>query len=241
MVHPLVIKPATAEGDAPSADDRALEHRLIEWFRGYGSALIGFSGGVDSAYLACVAVDALGHDRVLAVIGRSASYPAEQWERARSVARDFDVPVFATPMTAGLIAARLREHDLGREVDLRTFRPRERWDLGPFTIDPIHVTHSIVDAVALAITTPLGVVVHSGDFKIDHTPIDGRPPDIQALADYGSRGPSRWPHPSPAARHRTDTRTGPRIPAPRRGPAEGLDAPGTRRGRDVRALRRRAS
>jgi ribonuclease J len=102
--------------------------------------------------------------------------------------RDIDVPVFATPMAAGLIGARLREHDLGREIDLRTFRPRQRWELGPFAIDPIHVTHSIVDAVALAITTPLGIIVHSGDFKIDHTPIDGRPPDIQALADYGSRG-----------------------------------------------------
>lgn len=102
--------------------------------------------------------------------------------------RDLDVPVFATPMAAGLIEARLREHELGREVVLRTFRPRQRWELGPFVIDPIHVTHSIVDAVALAITTPLGVVVHSGDFKIDPTPIDGRPPDIQALADYGSRG-----------------------------------------------------
>jgi len=102
--------------------------------------------------------------------------------------RDFDVPVFATPMTAGLIGARLREHELGRDVDLRTFRPRQRWELGAFAIDPIHVTHSIVDAVALAITTPVGVVVHSGDFKIDQTPIDDRPPDIQGLADYGSRG-----------------------------------------------------
>jgi uncharacterized protein len=93
MVHPLAIQPGAAKRDAPSADDRVLEERLTEWFRGHGSALIGFSGGVDSAYLACVAVDALGRDRVLAVIGRSASYPAEQWERARNVARDFDVPV----------------------------------------------------------------------------------------------------------------------------------------------------
>ena len=60
--------------------------------------------------------------------------------------------------------------------------------MGPFAIDPIHVTHSIVDAVGLAITTPLGVVVHTGDFKIDHTPIDGRGPDIQAFAEYGARG-----------------------------------------------------
>ena len=93
MVQPLAIESATAKRDDPSGDDWALEKRLTEWFRGHGSALIGFSGGVDSAYLACVAVDALGRERVLAVIGRSASYPAEQWERARNVARDFDVPV----------------------------------------------------------------------------------------------------------------------------------------------------
>lgn len=102
--------------------------------------------------------------------------------------RDLDVPVWATPMAAGLITARLREHALDGRVDLRTYRPRERWETGPFAIDPIHVTHSIVDAVGLAITTPLGVVVHSGDFKIDYTPIDGRGPDIQTFAEYGSRG-----------------------------------------------------
>jgi len=100
--------------------------------------------------------------------------------------RDLKVPVWATPMAAGLIGSRLREHDL--DVDLRTYRPRERWETGPFAIDPIHVTHSIVDAVGLAITTPLGVVVHTGDFKIDYTPIDGRGPDIQTFAEYGARG-----------------------------------------------------
>lgn len=75
--------------------DAALEkeRRLVAWFRARGSALVGFSGGVDSAYLACAAVEALGGDRVLAVIGRSASYPAEQWARAREVADAFGVPV----------------------------------------------------------------------------------------------------------------------------------------------------
>ena len=69
------------------------EGQLLAWFRGMGSALIGFSGGVDSAYLACVAVDAVGPANVLAVIGRSASYPMEQWSRAREVADRFGVPV----------------------------------------------------------------------------------------------------------------------------------------------------
>jgi uncharacterized protein len=79
--------------DEPSAEDRDLEALLATWFRDHGSVLVGFSGGVDSAYLAYVAVDTLGPERVLAVIGRSASYPSEQWERARTVAQRFSVPV----------------------------------------------------------------------------------------------------------------------------------------------------
>jgi ribonuclease J len=102
--------------------------------------------------------------------------------------RGLDVPVYATPMAAGLITARLREHGLDQSTALHVYRPGHRWELGPFAIDPIHVTHSIVDAVGLAITTPQGIVVHTGDFKIDYTPIDGRGPDIHAFAEYGARG-----------------------------------------------------
>ena len=69
------------------------EARLADWCRAHGSVLVGFSGGVDSAYLACVAIDTLGADHVLAVIGRSASYPDAQWTRAREVAAQFDIPV----------------------------------------------------------------------------------------------------------------------------------------------------
>jgi uncharacterized protein len=93
MAHVLSFDPGPSDGDAPSVEERGSERRLADWFRERGSVLIGFSGGVDSAYLACAAMDALGRGRVLAVIGRSASYPAEQWERARDVARRFDIPV----------------------------------------------------------------------------------------------------------------------------------------------------
>jgi uncharacterized protein len=91
MTHALTDLESVAE--TPTRDDRELETRLATWFRGHGSVLVGFSGGVDSAYLACVAVAVLGPERVLAVIGRSASYPREQWERARAVAERFDIPV----------------------------------------------------------------------------------------------------------------------------------------------------
>src|SRR5512147_729480 len=92
MTHTLLAEMEAGE-PSPTPHDRELEERLTTWLHSHRSVLVGFSGGVDSAYLACVAADALGRERVLAVIGRSASYPAEQWERARSVAAEFDVPV----------------------------------------------------------------------------------------------------------------------------------------------------
>jgi uncharacterized protein len=81
------------DAPAPSPEALAREATLVAWLQRHGSALIGFSGGVDSAYLAAVAMDALGGERALAVIGRSASYPEEQWERARAVADQVAIPV----------------------------------------------------------------------------------------------------------------------------------------------------
>jgi uncharacterized protein len=85
--------------DAPPVRETALakEAELVRWLREQGSVLVGYSGGVDSAYLACVALEALGRDRVLAVIGRSASYPEEQWRGARAVAEQFDIPLREVP------------------------------------------------------------------------------------------------------------------------------------------------
>jgi ribonuclease J len=74
------------------------------------------------------------------------------------------------------------------ETELVEIVPREKFTIGPFTIEPIHVTHSLVDAVSLAIETPVGIVIHSGDFKIDLAPLDGKPFDLHTFAEYGKRG-----------------------------------------------------
>lgn len=104
------------------------------------------------------------------------------------VLREFNVPVYGTRFTLGLIRDRLREHGLLSEAKLYPFAPRQPWQVGPLSLEGIHVTHSIVDAVALAIATPLGTVIHTGDFKLDHTPIDGKGPDLVRLAEYAGKG-----------------------------------------------------
>ncbi len=99
-----------------------------------------------------------------------------------------NIPIYGTAFTLALVERRLEEHQLEEDPDLAEVEPGERIEIGPFQIEFIHVTHSIVDAVAVAITTPLGVVIHTGDFKIDPTPTDNRPVDLHTLADYGKRG-----------------------------------------------------
>jgi ribonuclease J len=101
---------------------------------------------------------------------------------------DIGVPVYGTDFTLALVNRRLEEYDLEEEPRLIHVKPKQILDIGPFKIEFIRVTHSIVSAVALAITTPLGVVIHTGDFKVDPTPTDNELFDLHTLADYGKRG-----------------------------------------------------
>ena len=104
------------------------------------------------------------------------------------ILRQLAVPIFGTRLTLGLLRNKLREHDLDRTADLREITAGHAWELGPFKLEGIRVTHSLVDCLALAIDTPLGTVIHTGDFKIDHTPMDGELFDFQRFAAYGEKG-----------------------------------------------------
>jgi ribonuclease J len=99
-----------------------------------------------------------------------------------------NLPVYGTEFTLALVERRLEEHEMLDEAKLNVVKAGDRLTLGPFEIEFIRVTHSIVSAVALAITTPLGVVIHTGDFKVDPTPTDNELFDLHTLADYGKHG-----------------------------------------------------
>ena len=99
-----------------------------------------------------------------------------------------NIPIYGTAFTLALVERRLEEHELLKEAKLNRVKPGQKIELGPFQIEFIHVTHSIVSAVALAITTPLGVIIHTGDFKVDPTPTDNELFDLHTLAEYGKRG-----------------------------------------------------
>jgi ribonuclease J len=101
---------------------------------------------------------------------------------------ELNVPVWGTEFTLALLEDKLEEHGLLENADLREIHAGERFKLGPFTIHPIHVTHSLVDCVSLAIHTPLGVLIHTGDFKVDPTPTDNKMFDLHAFAEYGKEG-----------------------------------------------------
>jgi ribonuclease J len=101
---------------------------------------------------------------------------------------DIDVPVYGADFTLALVDRRLEEYELDHSPRFVRIKPKQIVDIGPFKIEFIHVTHSIVSAVALAITTPMGVIIHTGDFKVDPTPTDNEAFDLHTLADYGKRG-----------------------------------------------------
>ncbi len=101
---------------------------------------------------------------------------------------ELNVPVWGTEFTLAYVEDKLDEHGLLDDADLREMRPNERFKAGAFTVDPIRVTHSLVDCVALAIHCPLGVIIHTGDFKVDPTPTDNRLFDLHTFAEYGKTG-----------------------------------------------------
>ncbi len=102
--------------------------------------------------------------------------------------QDVDAPIYATPLTIGLIEGKLRQAKLLHQVQLKTIEAGDTLRIGPFKIEPFHVAHSIPDCVGFGITTPVGLIVHTGDYKFDHTPADGWPPDFAKLAEFSNRG-----------------------------------------------------
>jgi ribonuclease J len=101
---------------------------------------------------------------------------------------DLNVPVYGTQFTLALVRKKLEEHALLDSAKLHEVAPGEITTLGPFQIEYLHVTHSTIDCVALAIRTPVGTVIHTGDYKMDPTPVDGKPFDLHAFARYGQEG-----------------------------------------------------
>ena len=98
------------------------------------------------------------------------------------------MPVYGLTMTLALLRNKIEEFGLEDVADLRVIQPRERVTAGAFEVEPFHVTHSTVDSVGFAITTPVGTVIHSGDFKFDATPVDGRLTDVERLKELGDQG-----------------------------------------------------
>jgi ribonuclease J len=106
----------------------------------------------------------------------------------RHVLEEIQAPIYATPLTRGLLEVKLRRGGKLKEADLKTIQAGDQVQVGPFGIEFFHVCHSIPDGVGLGITTPSGLIVHSGDYKFDHTPVDGWPTDFGKLAEFGVRG-----------------------------------------------------
>lgn len=101
---------------------------------------------------------------------------------------DLDVPIYGTEFTLALVRKKLEEHALLDTAKLHEVAPGDTTTIGPFRVEYLNVTHSTIDCVALAIRTPVGIVIHTGDYKIDPTPVDGKPFDLHAFARYGQEG-----------------------------------------------------
>ncbi len=104
------------------------------------------------------------------------------------VLRQIEAPLYATRLTRGLIEVKLREAGLLESAEIHTIAPGDRIPIGPFVVEPFYVCHSIPDSVGLAIETPYGLLIHTGEYKFDYTPVYGRLTDYGALAEYGRRG-----------------------------------------------------
>ncbi|WP_227766557.1 ribonuclease J [Zhaonella formicivorans] len=104
------------------------------------------------------------------------------------VLKELNVPVYGTKLTLGLLQGKLKEHNLLSSVKLNCVKPRDTLKIGPFEVEFIRVSHSIPDAVAIAVHTPIGTVVHTGDFKLDQTPVDGDVMDFYKFAQLGEKG-----------------------------------------------------
>ncbi|HEX8773810.1 MAG TPA: ribonuclease J [Pyrinomonadaceae bacterium] len=104
------------------------------------------------------------------------------------ILKKFNVPVYASHFTIGLAESKLEEHDLLGDVLIHRVEPRDTVELGPFKIEFIRVSHSLVDCFSLAITTPVGTIIHTGDYKVDETPVIGEPIDLRTFRRYGQEG-----------------------------------------------------
>jgi ribonuclease J len=102
--------------------------------------------------------------------------------------QEINVPIYGTKLTLGLIKEKLKEFKLTNKVKLKTIKPGDKTVLGAFEVEYMRVTHSIADGVGLAINTPVGTIIHSGDFKLDQTPVDGKTTDLHKFAEYGAKG-----------------------------------------------------
>ncbi|HEX7316706.1 MAG TPA: ribonuclease J [Pyrinomonadaceae bacterium] len=104
------------------------------------------------------------------------------------VLKKFNVPLYASHFTMGLIESKLEEHDILGDVMLHRVEPRDRVEIGEFEVEFIRVSHSLIDCFALAINTPAGTLIHTGDYKVDETPVIGEPIDLRTLRRYGQEG-----------------------------------------------------